>query len=76
MGEAIKDYDEILLYGSTNARMELLNILQTDLHFLKVKIETKPGNTMTENQGNAFVRDYFPVADLRSNIRFTNTSVK
>ncbi len=59
LGETIKDYDEVLLFGPTNARVELLNILQADLHFSKIKIETKPSDKMTENQEHAFVKDYF-----------------
>jgi len=59
IAEAIKDYDEVLIFGPTNARVELLNILEADLHFSKIKIETKSSDKMTENQEHAFVRDYF-----------------
>ncbi len=59
IAEAIKDYDEVLLFGPTNARVELLNILEADLHFSEIKIETKSTDKMTENQEHAFVRDYF-----------------
>lgn len=59
LGETIKDYDEVLLFGPTSARVELFNILEADLHFSKIKIETKPSDKMTENQEHAFVRDYF-----------------
>ena len=59
IGESIKGYDEVLVFGPTDARTELLNILQEDLHFSKIKIETKASDKMTENQEHAFVRDYF-----------------
>ncbi|MDQ2863012.1 MAG: hypothetical protein M3R50_05055 [Bacteroidota bacterium] len=59
IAESIKDYDEVLVFGPTNARVELLNILEEDLHFSKIKIETKPRGKMTENREHAFVRDYF-----------------
>jgi len=56
---SIRDYDEVLLFGPTDAKTELLNILKADLGFSKVKIETKPSDKMTDNQEQAFVRDYF-----------------
>jgi len=56
---SIRDYDEVLLFGPTDAKTELLNILKADLSFSKVKIETKPSDKMTDNQEQAFVRDYF-----------------
>lgn len=59
IADAIKGYDEVLIFGPTNARIELLNILEADLQFSKIKIETKPSDNMTENQEHAFVRDYF-----------------
>ena len=59
IAESIKNYDEVLLFGPTNARTELLNILKADLHFSDIKIETKPSDKMTENEEHAFVRDYF-----------------
>jgi nitrogenase subunit NifH len=59
LGETIKNYDEVLLFGPTNAKVELLNTLEADVHFSKIKIEIKPSDKMTENQEHAFVRDYF-----------------
>ena len=59
LGESIKNYDEVVLFGPTNAKVELLNILKADNHFSKIKIETMQADKMTENQAHAFVRDYF-----------------
>lgn len=59
IAEIIKDYDEVLIFGPTNARIELLNILEADMHFSKIKIKSKSADKMTENQEHAFVRDYF-----------------
>ena len=59
LGESIKGYNDVLLFGPTNAKIELLNILQADLSFSKIKIETRQTDKMTENQEHAFVRDYF-----------------
>ncbi len=59
IGEAVKNYDNVLLFGPTNARVELLNILKADMHFDKIKIGTMPADKMTENQEPELVRDYF-----------------
>ena len=59
LAKLIKNYDEVLLFGPTNAKTELSNILENDSSFSKIKIETKQADKMTENQERAFVRDYF-----------------
>jgi hypothetical protein len=59
IGEAIKNYQEVLLFGPTNAKIELLNLLKADHHFEKIKLETKDADKMTQNEQHAFVRDYF-----------------
>lgn len=59
LGESIKNYDKVLLFGPTNAKVELVNILKKDKHFDKINIETMQSDKMTENQEHAFVRDYF-----------------
>jgi hypothetical protein len=59
LGEAIKDYDDVLLFGPTDAKTELLNILKTDTHFSKIKFETVQAEKMTENQEKAYVKKYF-----------------
>ena len=55
----IKNYEEVLLFGPTNAKSELLNLLKADHHFDKINIETKQADKMTENQQHAFVKEYF-----------------
>jgi len=59
----MKDYDEVLLFGPTNAKNELVNILKVDHHFDEIKIEVKPADKMTENQQLAFVKEHFKIAD-------------
>lgn len=55
----IKDYDEVLLFGPTNAKTELFNILKEDRHFEQIKIVVKPADKMTENQQQDFVKKFF-----------------
>jgi ADP-heptose:LPS heptosyltransferase len=59
LGEVIKNYEEVILFGPTDAKLELLNILRADHNFEKIKIEIKPADKMTENQQHAFVREHF-----------------
>jgi hypothetical protein len=59
LGEAIKNYEVVLLFGPSNAKTELVNILNEDHHFDKIKVEVKNADKMTENQEHAFVREYF-----------------
>lgn len=59
LGEVIKNYEAVVLFGPTNAKMELLNLLKSNPLFEKIKIEVKQADKMTENQEHAFVRDYF-----------------
>lgn len=59
LAEAIKPYDEVLLFGPTDAKQELFNKLKADHLFEKIVIEVKQADKMNENQQSAFVRDYF-----------------
>lgn len=59
LGEVIKEYNDVLLFGPTNAKTELLNVLRRDHLFEKIKIETKQADKMTENQQHEFVKEYF-----------------
>ncbi len=59
LAEVIKEYDEVILFGPTDAKVELFNLLSSDQHFAKIKIEVKNADKMTEGQEHAFVRDHF-----------------
>jgi stalled ribosome rescue protein Dom34 len=59
LGEVIRNYTDVILFGPTEAKSELLNVLRADHSFGKIKIETKQADKMTENQQHAFVKKYF-----------------
>lgn len=59
LAEVIKNYEKVILFGPTDAKVELFNVLKTDHRFAKTKIEVKQSDKMTENQKHAFVREYF-----------------
>jgi hypothetical protein len=65
LGEVIVKYKEVVLFGPTDAKVELFNHLKGDLHFSKIKITVKDADKMTENQQHAFVRDFFAKQIIR-----------
>ena len=59
IGDIIKKYQDVVLFGPTDAKNELLNQIKTDHLFEGIKIEVKNSDKMTEAQMQLFVRDYF-----------------
>lgn len=59
LGKVIRNYKEVLLFGPTDAKTELFNLLQKDHNFAAIKIDVEPADKMTENQQHAFVRNHF-----------------
>lgn len=59
IGDKILEYDHVLLFGPTNAKTELYNYLEKDLHFKDIIIDVVPADKMTENQKQAFVINHF-----------------
>jgi hypothetical protein len=59
LGEIIKNYESVILFGPTDAKVELFNILRKDHVFDKINIDVKQADKMTENQQHAFVKEHF-----------------
>jgi stalled ribosome rescue protein Dom34 len=59
IGSEILKYNHVLLFGPTNAKVELHNYLHEDLHFKNIKIDTKSADNMTDNEQVAFVKNHF-----------------
>jgi len=59
LGEIIRNYNDVILFGPTDAKVELYNILRKDHRFADMVIEIKQTDKMTANQQHAFVKDYF-----------------
>ena len=59
IGEVIKNYEKVLLFGPTDAKNELNNLLKEDRHFDQIEIELKPADKMTPHEMETFVRAYF-----------------
>jgi len=59
IADEILKYDHVLLFGPTNAKSELHNYLDKDLHFKDVKIDVEPADKMSDNEKQAFVKKHF-----------------
>ena len=59
LSEVIRNYQEVLLFGPTEAKDELLNILKAEHLFDNIKIEVKHSDKMTKSQMHDLVREYF-----------------
>jgi hypothetical protein len=59
IGAVIRNYKRVLLFGPTEAKTELLNILKGDALFNDISIHARQADKMTEPQKYAFVKDYF-----------------
>jgi hypothetical protein len=62
IAEQLKEYNELVLFGSTDAKVELNTILKEEESFQKIKIEIKNTAKMTDNQKKYFVKSYFSLA--------------
>jgi nitrogenase subunit NifH len=61
IAEAIKNYDNVLLFGPTTAKSELFNLVNKDPLFSHIRFDVKPADKMTEYQQYTFVREFFAV---------------
>lgn len=57
--EIILKYDNVLLFGATNAKTELFNKSQKNHHFANIKIQVKEADKMSSSQQISFVSDFF-----------------
>lgn len=59
LGDVILNYEHVLLFGPTNAKSELHNFLNKDLHFKDIQFDVETADKMTDNEKQAFVRNHF-----------------
>jgi stalled ribosome rescue protein Dom34 len=55
----IKEYDEVVLFGPTNAKTELYHLIREEHRYDAIKIETKTADKMSYEEQHAFIQDYF-----------------
>jgi stalled ribosome rescue protein Dom34 len=59
LGDVIRNFQEVVLFGPTDAKNELLNLCEANHLFEKIKINVVSSDKMSANQMHTFVRAYF-----------------
>lgn len=59
ISKSIRDYQKVVLFGPTDAKSELFNLLNTDHLFENISIDILNADKMTEPQMHNFVKEYF-----------------
>jgi hypothetical protein len=59
IADAILNYDQVLIFGPTNAKSELRNYLNTDLYFKNIRIDVESVDGMTDIEKDAIVKNHF-----------------
>lgn len=59
LADIIRNYDHVILFGPTDAKSELYNLIKDDHHFSKVAIVVRQTDKMTPKEEEIFVRNHF-----------------
>lgn len=59
LSKTIHNYDEVLLFGPTEAKTELYNRLKDDRRFENIKFFIVSTDKITDNQQKALLRNFF-----------------
>jgi hypothetical protein len=59
IGVFIKPFTDVLLFGPTNAKVELINLLRKDHLFDEIKIDVINTDKMNDVQQSAFLKSHF-----------------
>ena len=59
LAEVIRHYKDVVLFGPTDAKIELYNIIKSDAACSDIDIDVVQSDNITENQKVAFVREHF-----------------
>ncbi|TRX43142.1 hypothetical protein [Flavobacterium restrictum] len=65
LAAVIQNFDEVLLFGPTDAKVELFHFLKKDHKYDTIIIEVKNADKMTDTEQHHFVRDYFKRLEFR-----------
>ena len=61
ISDKILKYNHVLLFGPTNAKVELHNFLNKDSHFKNIQFDIQSADKMTDNEKEAFVKNHFKI---------------
>ena len=64
VANALREFDEVILFGPTNAKVELHNLLKENHLYDKIKIETQNTDKMSDKEQHTFVRNHFKKFDI------------
>ncbi|MFC5283826.1 hypothetical protein [Pedobacter alpinus] len=59
IAEKILNYKHVLLFGPTNAKLELKNFLDKDSKFKDIQIDVEAADKMTDHERKTFVKNHF-----------------
>ena len=59
LSDIILKQDRVVIFGPTDAKSELLNLIKKDHLFDKITVEVKAADKMSESQQHEFIKDYF-----------------
>lgn len=59
LGTALEKYEEVVLFGPIDAKMEFVKFLKADPRFSNLKIEVKQTTNLSEGQQQKFVEKHF-----------------
>ena len=59
LSNIIRNYNEVLLFGPTEAKNELYNRFKNDRRFENLKFFIEPTDKITDNQQKAFLKSFF-----------------
>ena len=57
--DVVKRYNQVILFGPTNAKEELFKVIAADNRFWKIDIKVRQTDKMSPQQQHAFVREFF-----------------
>ncbi|MEO0058523.1 MAG: hypothetical protein RLZZ312_170 [Bacteroidota bacterium] len=60
----IRDYDEVLLFGPTEAKNKLHNLIKENHQYHEIAVEVKTTEKMTSKEQHDFVANYFTRFDF------------
>lgn len=58
LSDSILNYEEVILFGPTDAKNELVNSMKDNHLFEKIKIVVKPADKMTESEQHEFLKEF------------------
>jgi|JI8StandDraft_1071087.scaffolds.fasta_scaffold217686_1 hypothetical protein len=59
IAEVIKNYKDVIIFGPTDAKLELANSLKKDNHFSEIKITVETTDKLDTRQQEIFTKNYF-----------------